>query len=64
MIKIRVIEETLSDGSLAYNVRIGDIVLPAVSEQDSYDLVDKLESAIRAHTNEQLDSSQWAIRQC
>lgn len=61
MIKIRVIEEMLSDGSLVYNVRIGDLVLPAVSEQDSYDLADKIDSAIRAHTNEELDSGLWAI---
>lgn len=55
-ITIQVIERKLSDASLVYDVHMtGGIVLPATTERDAHHLVDKLSTAIAAHTNEIVD---------
>ncbi len=51
-VPIHTIERQLSDGSLVYDVRIGGIVLTAVTERDANHLVDKLARAIDDHSTE------------
>lgn len=48
---ITVIRRYLSDGSPVYDVRIGGIDLPAVSERDADALAEKVKDAIEDHTN-------------
>jgi hypothetical protein len=45
-------EETLSDGSKAYNVAIGNITLHAVTEAEAVELAEKIEEAIDSHCTE------------
>lgn len=52
---IQVIERKLSDASLAYDVHMGNICLPAMTERDAHHLVDKIGTAIAAHTNIKVD---------
>lgn len=47
---IRVVRETLTDGSFVYNIRLGDAVFHACSENDATKLADTLFSAINEHT--------------
>jgi hypothetical protein len=42
----------LSDGSVAYDVLLNDIVWPAISEDDAKALAKKIAAAIDEHTNE------------
>lgn len=62
-ISIQVIERRLSDASLVYDVHIGapligTILLPCVTERDAHHLLDKIATAITAHTNITVDV--WA----
>lgn len=58
MIRLSIGETRLGDGSLAHDVIIYDdraeklIVLPAISRRDATALIDKVQEAIEAHTNE------------
>jgi hypothetical protein len=45
-----VVPETLSDGSVVYNVKIGGLTLNAVTESDANDLAEKISDAIGDHT--------------
>jgi hypothetical protein len=50
-LQIRVIRETLTDGSHVFNVRIGNyFTLHAYSERDARELTAQLRSAINVHT--------------
>jgi hypothetical protein len=48
----QIIERKLSDGSSVFDVAIGSLLLPAITEKDAAQLADKIEAAIEAHTNE------------
>jgi hypothetical protein len=50
MITIRIVTERLSDGSEAYNVQFGDMLLHAITESDACELADKLARALYKHT--------------
>ncbi len=60
-IAIHTIEHQLSDGSLAYDVRFGSLILPAVTERDAHHLVDKLARALEEHTNIDVQVSVGAL---
>jgi hypothetical protein len=45
-----VIREKLSDGSEVFNVQLGDIRFPAVTQDDALELAEKLSDAINDHT--------------
>lgn len=47
---IRVVAETLSDGSEVFNVHFGNIVLHAVTDRDAVALSNRLFEAIDLHT--------------
>jgi len=49
---IYVASETLSDGSVVWAAVIGDLRLDCISENDAYELANKIEAAIEAHTIE------------
>ncbi len=51
-IKICIVERALSDSSTVFDVHVGGLVLPAVTEADADDLARKLQRAILDHTNE------------
>ena len=42
----------LTDGSIVYDVQIGDVTLPCITENDAGTLITKLRAAIEDHTNE------------
>lgn len=42
-------QQKLTDGSVAFNVRIGDIIIPAMSEEDANDLAGVISDAINDH---------------
>lgn len=44
--------EKLSDGSFVHNVLIGDLVCHATSEDDAWELAEKIADAINEHTTE------------
>ena len=54
---IRVIEQTLSDGSKAYAVQLvnSGATWDAISQDDALELADKLMKAIDKHTNEKAE---------
>ena len=47
---LNVIPETLTDGSIVWNVRIGNLTLHAYNKKNAWDLAYKLTSAIDEHT--------------
>lgn len=51
-IDIFVVPEKLSDGSVAWNVHLGERVFAATTEDDATDFADKLEAAINDHTTD------------
>jgi hypothetical protein len=51
-ISVYVHEYALSDGGLVYDVALGSIRIPAISEHDAYELAAKICEAIEAHSNE------------
>ena len=54
--KLYLHESTLSDGSLVYNVTVGEgAYLEAVTLRDARLLVDKIRAAVEAHTNSELE---------
>lgn len=48
---IWIIEETLSDGSTVYNVKLPSEELPAITSDDATDLAYAIAVAINEHTN-------------
>lgn len=56
-ITLSILEETLSDGSIVYNVSFKDAIagtatiFPAVTHNDALALAEKIESAVNQHTN-------------
>lgn len=67
MTLVRVMQETLSDGSKVYNVLLSQVYgleapqieFPAVTEADAAALADKLVELVKAHSVEDID-----IRYC
>jgi hypothetical protein len=47
---IKIERETLSDRSIAYNVRLGSCLFPACSKRDAYALAEVIADAINTHT--------------
>ena len=47
--------ETLTDGSKVFNVRIGNLVLHAYTEEDAEDLASEIAEAITDHATELAD---------
>jgi hypothetical protein len=63
MVRINIESERFGDGSEVFNVLLGSIRLPAVSQDDAVELADKIQKAIDAHTNEEASvSSQEAVQ--
>lgn len=54
-ILIWIVEETLSDGSTAFNVDFNGTILGAVDEASAEDLAQSIADAINANTNEIAD---------
>lgn len=52
MTQITVTRRILTDGSPVFDVRLGGIILAAVTEKDAFALADKIECAINAHTTD------------
>jgi len=48
---IFVIPKTLTDGSKVFDVKVGNEVWPAVTEDDASELAEKIRAAIEGHTN-------------
>jgi len=57
--EIQTFSETLSDGSLVYNVRLNNNVFAAIDENAAYALAEDLFTAIREHTNESVEVWNW-----
>lgn len=58
-VRLSIHEQVLTDGSKVYDVLISNehrevIRLPAFTERDAHDLLEKLETAIGAHTTEEV----------
>jgi hypothetical protein len=49
-IVVFVVAETLSDNSIVYNVKLGQLTLNAVTQSDAQDLAEKISTAIADHT--------------
>lgn len=54
-ITVFVVPEKLSDGSVAWNVHLGERVFAATTEDDATDFADKLAAAINEHTTDIAD---------
>jgi len=53
---IFVVPETLSDKSVVYNVKLGNVTFHAVTESDAHDLAEGFLSLIEEHTNDTADT--------
>lgn len=53
---IFVVPKTLTDGSVTYDVQIGDMVWHAVTEDDANEMAEKIADAINAHSCETADT--------
>jgi hypothetical protein len=51
-ILIFVVPSKLSDGSEVFAVKVGDLVIAAISEDDATDLAQNIVTAINSHSNE------------
>jgi len=59
---IKIIEQTLSDGSKVYNlVLFGQGILPAVTFSDACECAEKIQAAIRDYTNAEPVKIIWAL---
>lgn len=54
VLKIVHIQRILSDGSQVHDIRLGNVILEAVTLKDADSLAEKLAAAIEAHTSEQV----------
>jgi hypothetical protein len=52
MLIIQVTEHRLSDNSRVHDVVFGDVLLPAITQDDANRLAERIKEAILAHTNE------------
>ncbi len=52
MITVHIIRETLTDGSYAFDVRLPEMRVAAITEKDAYTLAETIAEAYRRHTNE------------
>lgn len=50
--KVNIVEQTLSDGSKAYDVVFGDVVMPAVTLRDAESMAYAIAAAINNHSND------------
>jgi hypothetical protein len=49
---IFVVPQTLTDNSIVYDVKIGNLTFHAVTKDDAIDLAEKMSVAIEDHTND------------
>jgi hypothetical protein len=53
--RVYILSERLSDGSIGYAVRIPYLTIDAISHQDAEAMAEKITAAIRDHSNEDSD---------
>jgi hypothetical protein len=56
---IRIVSETLSDGSKVFNVNINGAVLECITEKDAYALAETMKAAVEKHTNSTAEIDDW-----
>ena len=58
-VAISIVEETLTDGSTVFNVKLTGVTLPACSQEDATALADGIAALINEHTTFSAGVSYW-----